>query len=98
MRTPYSVPEPSPDRRPLTKDELEEAICAQVGDDEIFFAEKGQGYRDAEKVCAGCPIASRCLSSHLEEEFGFWAASPPVRKQLLAELEGWDAAESEGAA
>lgn len=82
----YPVPEPSPDFRPLTRSELEEAVCAQV-DTEIFFVGKGGAYGEAMSVCHGCPIASRCLSANLDVEFGFvGGATPPQRRRIARAL------------
>lgn len=81
----YPVPTPALNDRPLTEDELDEATCPQT-DPDIFFAELGEGYHDAKKVCYGCPIAARCLAWALTEgfEYGvFGGASPPERKRIL---------------
>lgn len=85
VRARYRPPAPSDDRRPLNRDELEQASCAQVGDHVIFFREKGETYAEAETVCRHCPIAARCLGAALgtKDEYGFRAASPPYRKRLL---------------
>lgn len=91
----YQVPTPDPDRSPLKRDELAQAVCAQV-DTEIFYAERGTTYREAELVCKGCPIAARCLAANLEDEYGFFAASPPARERILLSLTR--PTETEGAA
>lgn len=99
----YRPPDPSPDMRPLTREERRDALCAEVGDTYIFFAEQGSGYADAEALCVSCPIAARCLSANLDEEYGFFAASPPARKRIKKRLKAeaarqtlgqfWDAQE-----
>lgn len=83
----YVPPTPSDDTSPLTKEETRDALCIQIGDPELFFAERGGDYRDAEKVCAGCPIAARCLAVYLDEPDGFFAASPPQRKKIRERLD-----------
>lgn len=83
----YTPPVPADDNSPLTEDELRDAMCLQIGDPEIFFAEKGATYRDAELVCSNCPIAARCLAANLDEEYGFYAASPPARRRIARQLE-----------
>jgi hypothetical protein len=81
----YPVPTPADDTSPLTEDELRDALCTQV-DTEIFFAELGEGYHGAKSVCAGCPIAGRCLAAYLAEEYGvFGGATPPERKRIRRE-------------
>lgn len=83
MKKRYTPPEPSPDTSPLTAEERKDALCIQV-DTEIFFAELGAGYSEAEKICKGCPIAARCLSAAIEqdERYGFFAASPQERDRI----------------
>jgi hypothetical protein len=85
----YTPPEPSTDSRPLTYEERQDALCLQIGDPEIFFAEKGAGYRAAETICARCPIAARCLAAAIEqdEQYGFFAASPPVRERIRERMD-----------
>jgi len=39
---------------------MDQAVCAQV-DPEIFFPETGGNYRDADTVCAGCPVRQQCI-------------------------------------
>jgi WhiB family transcriptional regulator, redox-sensing transcriptional regulator len=81
----YPVPAPADDGSPLTEDELLDAICPQT-DPDIFFAELGEGYHAAKKVCHGCPIKERCLAWALQDgiEFGVYGgASPLDRKKIL---------------
>lgn len=81
----YPVPTPADDASPLTKEELRQAVCAQV-DTEMFFADLGEGYHEAKSICAGCPIAARCLAANLHEEYGVWGcSSPPERKAMRRE-------------
>lgn len=81
----YPVPTPADDDSPLTEEELLAAVCPQT-DPEIFFAELGEGYHAAKRVCHGCPIKERCLAWALQEgiEFGVYGgASPLDRKRIL---------------
>jgi hypothetical protein len=89
MRYGYTPPEPSADTSPLTIEEGKSALCLQIGNPEVFFAEKGEGYGDAERICSRCPIAARCLAVAVEqgEEYGFFAASPPERDRIKKRLE-----------
>ena len=89
----YTPPVPSEDTRPLTREERLDALCIQV-DTEIFFGEMGSSYAAAETVCAGCPIAARCLAAGMDEEFGFFASSPPYRKRLRREMRAPDVTET----
>lgn len=77
----YRPPTPSEDTRPLTSQERDAALCIQV-DTEIFFAEQGEGYHEAQSICSGCEIAARCLAANMNEEYGFYASSPPHRRRL----------------
>lgn len=40
---------------------VEEAICPQVGDWDLWFPEGGTNPRDARKVCLQCPVRADCL-------------------------------------
>lgn len=49
---------------PATEDEdwQENALCAQT-DPEAFFPEKGGSTREAKRICLGCEVRDRCLST-----------------------------------
>lgn len=56
---------------------------------ETMFPERGdgQGWREARKVCDGCPVLERCLSEHLDEMHGcFGGTSPRERVELRMKL------------
>lgn len=46
----------------MSRDWLEEALCATAGiDPELFFPGKGGTPKEAKKICAACPVARECL-------------------------------------
>ena len=45
---------------PVFEPWMDDAACAQT-DPDLFFAENG-GWKDAKKICAGCPVAAQCLA------------------------------------
>lgn len=42
-----------------------EAICAQVGDHELWYPTIGQSTTAAKRVCGGCPVRVACLDDAL---------------------------------
>lgn len=69
--------EPSPNYRPLTRQEREVSLCAQA-DPEEWFPGKGGSLAQARRVCFRCEIQARCLSSTLgfpEELDGVWGGT-----------------------
>ena len=66
----------------------------------LFFPGKGESHRDAQRVCATCPVRQECLEYALANgiKFGIWGGESErgrraIRKQRLA-----DAATQDGAA
>lgn len=42
-------------------DWMEFALCAQT-DPDLFHIEEGGSYREAAKICAGCPVSRECIT------------------------------------
>lgn len=54
-------------------DWMDDGLCKET-DPEMFFPPSGLSAADARKVCAECPVATRCLEYALthNETFGVW--------------------------
>lgn len=65
----------------------EDALCKQT-DPDIFFAESGENYIRAERICATCPVRLECLRHALEhnEQWGIWGGCTPNERK---HLKGW---------
>ena len=65
---------------------MADALCAQIGNPEIFFPHKGGSAREAKAVCARCPAAAECLehSLTLPERFGIWGGVSEQGRRALA--------------
>ncbi len=61
------------------------ALCAQV-DPELFYPEKGGSTREAEQVCAACPVRAECLAYALAhgERFGVWGGESERSRRALS--------------
>ena len=68
-------------------DWMRDALCAQVGNPDAFFPNKG-GDRGAEAkdVCALCPVRDQCLEYALDhhETFGIWGGVGERARRRLA--------------
>lgn len=89
-----SAQRPSPASEPfglvIAPEEWTKRALCQETDPEAFFAEKAGGskYRDAEKVCAACPVIDECLGYALRnrEQHGYWGGkSERQRARMLSE-------------
>lgn len=72
-----------PDHRPL--EWMLQARCREL-DPGSFFPSDGAGVADAQRICAGCPVAAECLEYALEYriEHGVWGgASERERRRIL---------------
>lgn len=56
---------------------MDEAVCASILDDEIWYPPKGGSSRQAKKICSGCPVRAECLAYALThgEHFGVWGGA-----------------------
>lgn len=68
----------------LTLAEVAQALCAQA-DPEAWFPETSGSPHAAQAVCAGCPIAARCLDVALarNERDGIWGGTTPNQRRAL---------------
>jgi hypothetical protein len=67
-----------------------DAVCREV-DPELFFPIGDTSYRqieDAKKVCAGCPIRSKCLDWALEtrQDSGVWGGLSERERREIARV------------
>jgi WhiB family redox-sensing transcriptional regulator len=69
-------------------DWMSDALCAQV-DPEAFFPGKGDGGKEAKKICQRCPVRTDCLmyGAVFGAEYGIWGGAntntiKKIRKQL----------------
>jgi WhiB family redox-sensing transcriptional regulator len=64
--------------------EAAQALCSQT-DPEVWFPETGGSSHAAKAVCAGCPIAARCLDIALtrNEPHGIWGGTTPNQRRAL---------------
>lgn len=55
----------------------EQALCAQIGDPDLWFPEKGGSNADAKRVCAACPVRVECAQMAIDngEKFGVWGGT-----------------------
>ena len=66
----------------------DQAVCAEIGDPDLFFPDKGASTRDAKKVCQGCDVRAECLGYALDtgQSHGVWGGtSPEEREQIQRE-------------
>ncbi len=64
----------------------ERALCAQVGDPDMFYGNGGESARTAKKVCAACPVRAECLAYALAHEgtqhaYGIWGGLAPKERR-----------------
>jgi WhiB family redox-sensing transcriptional regulator len=52
-----------------------DALCRQIGGDEIFFPDPGQSGSEAKSVCVVCPVRADCLSFAMRAESGLYGHS-----------------------
>lgn len=62
---------------------VDDAVCAQT-DPEAFFPEKGQSAREAQRICAVCPVREPCLEEALNDGLkGVWGGTTERRRQII---------------
>ncbi|MFC3983417.1 WhiB family transcriptional regulator [Streptosporangium jomthongense] len=62
------------------------ALCAEVGDVDVWFPEKGESPQDAKKVCSSCEVRAACLEYALatRQPYGVWGGlTEHERRPLL---------------
>lgn len=54
-------------------------LCAEIGDDNLWFPPKGGSTVQAKLICDACPVREPCLEFALTDEaasrFGIWAGT-----------------------
>ena len=71
---------------PTAADWAEAALCAQVGDGDLWFPEKHKGKNTAEaakRVCMSCTVRAECLDAHLDEQHGVWGGMTERERRVL---------------
>jgi WhiB family redox-sensing transcriptional regulator len=62
-----------------------EGTCAQIGDTDLFYPDKGGSNKKAKAVCRACPVAAECLDYALanNERFGIWGGLSERERRKL---------------
>ena len=52
----------------------DQALCAQIGDDQLWFPEKGGRNTTAKTMCHRCPVQTQCLAYAMTQTdlYGVW--------------------------
>ena len=67
---------------------VDQALCAQVGDTDLWYPEKLRGAaatKDAKAVCRRCPVVEECLEYALRrgESHGVWGGRSAKERQRM---------------
>ena len=62
------------DRDHMDTEWKQKARCRGL-DPELFFPQKGENSREAQKVCAGCPVRRECAEYGIYERWGVWGGN-----------------------
>ena len=71
-----------------THDWTQGALCAQIGDPDLWYPDKGGQTLDARALCRQCPVQQPCLEAALATDatwgtYGTWAGyTAHQRKQM----------------
>lgn len=63
----------------LDTDWMGAAMCADK-DPEIWF--DGKRRKEAQRICAACPVAAKCRAHGADEYRGVWGGEPHMRKEV----------------
>lgn len=87
MRGPIFHFKHTPPDQPTSQRWRLDALCAEVGDDVIWFPEKGGSTREAKAVCARCTVREACLEDALawDERFGIRAGLSERQRRAIAQ-------------
>lgn len=60
-------------------------LCAQIGNDDIWFPERGATAKPARAICAQCPVRNQCLQDALQNDdsWGIRAGLTPLERRKL---------------
>ena len=61
------------------------ALCAEIGDLDLFYPEKGNPNKTALKICARCDVREECLESAIRrrEYWGVWGGLGEQQRRKL---------------
>lgn len=75
---------------PQREEWQDDALCAEIGDDELFFPPKNVGYKKGKAICQKCDVKDQCLAYIMKLETGtkrrfglYGGLSPNERRQLV---------------
>lgn len=67
-------------------DWVEAALCAQMGDKDAWFPNKGEPCREAKSICGMCEVREPCLQYALQSPtqlFGIWGGTTEHERKLI---------------
>ena len=61
---------------------MDDALCSQIGGD-IFYPERVDNSKEAQSVCAMCPVRQQCLdyATRHDISWGVWGGIPQQRRE-----------------
>lgn len=64
---------------------MDRGLCAEIGDPDAWFPEKGASTRTAKRVCAACDVRQQCLDYALGtgQVDGVWGGTSPEERVEL---------------
>lgn len=88
----------------MVDDWMDEARCAEIGGDDIWFPPKGASVDAAKRICEDCPVRNQCLQYGMYELTGIYGGTtayerkrirlslpkPPRKKQTECQKAGHD--------
>jgi WhiB family redox-sensing transcriptional regulator len=68
---------------------MDSGLCLQVGADE-WFPENGSSTKNAQKICAECPVQRECLEHALatDARYGVFGGVPERKRRGMAASRG----------
>jgi WhiB family redox-sensing transcriptional regulator len=65
----------------------DDALCAESLNDAAFFPEMGVSAKDAQRICAACPVRQQCLEYALDNEipWGIWGGVTASDRRAMRE-------------
>jgi WhiB family redox-sensing transcriptional regulator len=66
------------------------ALCAEIGDDDLWFPEVGGSYQTAINVCERCPVLAECREWSIvhAEKWGIWGGLTPGQRKAARKRRG----------
>jgi len=59
-----------------------EAACLGA-DPELFFPESGNNSRNAQRICATCPVQKECARDGADELYGIWGGTSVEERRTI---------------